>query len=266
MMAMFSAIETLVGVARPRKVLFIAIDGVAPRAKMNQQRQRRFRAAQVAAAAATPPAGGCSSAAGTPQEEQEAVHGVDKKDEGDGSAPFDTNCITPGTEFMQRLDENLTYFIQRKLDEDADWRDLEVVLSGHRVPGEGEHKIMEFIRAAKSQPGYNPNTRHCLHGLDADLIMLALATHEPHFCILRERMILRNWRRNVINDVTSRAANFQQTEELQLLHIGLLRECVVAAVTRPCTHAGRCAHFFWQPELSCCPTCLPLRHYIPCCG
>ncbi len=48
---------------------------------------------------------------------------------------------------------------------------------------------MEFIRFQRSQPNYNVDTRHCLYGLDADLMMLGLCSHEPNFSLLREEVI-----------------------------------------------------------------------------
>jgi 5'-3' exoribonuclease 2 len=148
---------------------------------MNQQRSRRFRSAQEAKE--------------KEQDKQELLKLL--KQQNGGTLPaesteavikkaFDNNSITPGTPFMDVLAVSLRYWCQYKLNTDPGWAKLKVIISDATVPGEGEHKIMAFVRSQRASPEYDPNTRHVIYGLDADLIMLGLATHEPHFRVLRE--------------------------------------------------------------------------------
>ncbi|TIA70881.1 hypothetical protein E3P92_02895 [Wallemia ichthyophaga] len=177
MREVFIYTERVVNMIRPRKLLMMAIDGVAPRAKMNQQRGRRFRSAQEAKEK--------EDSRQQHYREMEA-QGHTYTDEQKDKRAWDSNAITPGTPFMDLLAQALRYWVARKMNQDDGWKNLQVIISDASVPGEGEHKIMDFIRRQRSQPSHNPNTEHVIYGLDADLIMLALATHEPNFRVLRE--------------------------------------------------------------------------------
>lgn len=146
-------VEEIFQVVQPKKHLVLCVDGPAPIAKQNQQRQRRFRSAA----------------------------------ESQGDAPFDTCSITPGTIFMDFLSKYIDWYIKKRIFEDDAWRHVEVIFSNEKAVGEGEQKLIQYIRFyGKEEDTY------CLHGLDADLIMLGLATHKPNFYILREDMYDRN--------------------------------------------------------------------------
>nr|CDJ86173.1 Putative 5-3 exonuclease domain containing protein [Haemonchus contortus] len=199
----FAYIDKLFNIIRPQKVFFLAVDGVAPRAKMNQQRARRFMSARTAA-------------------EQEQAH-VRKGGKLPTEKRFDSNCITPGTVFMAELHQALSSWLNVKIDKDPLWHNIRVYLSGHDCPGEGEHKIMEFIRHERIADGYDPNTRHCMYGLDADLLMLGICSHEPHFSLLREEVKFSRPPSKKSGAGSAQRANPSQTK-FHLLHLSLLRE------------------------------------------
>jgi len=175
----FGYVDRLYKIVRPQKLLYLAVDGVAPRAKMNQQRSRRFRSSLEA---------------------EELAATILARD---GVLPegksFDSNCITPGTDFMLKLSIAMNKWIEFKQKTDPFWMNgADVVFSGPDVHGEGEHKVMDYIRDSKAMydeehpdkchPHWKPELTHVLYGLDADLIMLGLVTHEPKFMLLREKM------------------------------------------------------------------------------
>ncbi|KAL4859717.1 5'-3' exoribonuclease 2 [Chlorella vulgaris] len=177
-------LDRLVAISRPTQLVLVAMDGVAPSAKMAQQRGRRFYSAHLECqrrgierqvrremAAEMGPAGGAVDIPELPRD-------------------FDPNTITPGTAFMARISAHLDLFFRQKLECDPTWQHLLVVFSDSSEPGEGEHKILRFIRQQRTRSDYNPNTRHCIFGQDADLILLGLLSHEPHFSILRESGVL----------------------------------------------------------------------------
>jgi len=143
---------------------------------MNQQRSRRFRSAQEARDAKNLEVG---------IRERLVKEGVKLPKMKDG---WDSNVITPGTTFMRNLSKHIRKYIEDRMLTHPAWANIQVIFSDASIPGEGEHKIMEHIRVQRSDMGYDPNMVHVLHGLDADLIMLALATHEVNFYISREEV------------------------------------------------------------------------------
>eukprot|EP01119_Soliformovum_irregulare_P002288 TRINITY_DN12571_c0_g1_i1.p1 TRINITY_DN12571_c0_g1~~TRINITY_DN12571_c0_g1_i1.p1 ORF type:complete len:965 (-),score=254.82 TRINITY_DN12571_c0_g1_i1:111-2666(-) len=138
---------------------------------MNQQRSRRYLATQSE---------NKKKANGTVTNEPEVPqfdeNGMDWKNP-------DSNQITPGTPFMAAISRKLEEYLSSRIQSNTAWQQIEVLYSSHLVVGEGEHKIVDFIRKSKASC---LDQRHVLYGGDADLIMLSLALHIPRIYILRE--------------------------------------------------------------------------------
>jgi Xrn1 helical domain/XRN 5'-3' exonuclease N-terminus len=102
-----------------------------------------------------------------------------------------------------------------------------VYYSGHDVPGEGEHKVVAFIRDLRALPDFSPNERFCMNGQDADMIMLAMATHEPFFHVLREVVEFASYGKKKKATKAAAAKPDASQPKLQYLRVNLLREYII---------------------------------------
>ena len=140
------AIKEHIRLLSPRGRLMIAFDGVAPVAKLEQQRSRRFKSVFQNTLS-------------------RSIHKTTTPD------PWNTTVITPGTGFMNALDERVTHAFATP----TDFGLASVVVSGSQCAGEGEHKIFQYIRDHVDE---HAHTNTVIYGLDADLIMLSI-NHLP---------------------------------------------------------------------------------------
>ena len=116
-------IQKIIEIVQPNLV-FIAIDGVAPFSKMNQQRERRYKSIL----------------------NREIDEKLRKECNMDIPNFWDTNAISPGTEFMNKLYKRITHEINQDNLNDSKKTVQKVIFSSANDPGEGEHKILNYIR------------------------------------------------------------------------------------------------------------------------
>jgi 5'-3' exoribonuclease 1 len=148
-------INEYVKMFQPSDKLMIAFDGVAPVAKLNQQRERRYKSWFTSVV-------------------EQTIHQKNAlidptKTVATMSKAWNTSAITPGTKFMAKLNSQMRAFCEMNSREMN--TALEYIYSGSDIPGEGEHKIFEYIR---DNADYHKDTTTLIYGLDADLIMLCL--------------------------------------------------------------------------------------------
>lgn len=158
-----NVINRIIRVVKPTTYVYMAIDGPAPYAKMVQQRSRRYKSVY----------------------RTKEINKLKKKHQLPIQPVWDSNQITPGTEFMLDIGSYLKRYYQK-----ANWLTqfspkLQIIISDAQVPGEGEHKAMEHLRAYKNA-NKNWNEPVVVYGLDADLIMLSLVSHHEPMFLIRE--------------------------------------------------------------------------------
>lgn len=158
----------------PKKGVYLAIDGVAPVAKIKQQRSRRFKSVA----------------------DKVLWDKIKKKHSKPIGNYWNNNAVTPGTVFMEKLNQSIINWAKQSK--------RKIIYSSCFTPAEGEHKLLQFIRKNQKDSDIILNDMsYVIYGLDADLIFLALSTESDKIYLLREaNEINKNESKEVLNYVS----------------------------------------------------------------
>ena len=143
------------------EIVYISVDGVAPLAKIAQQRKRRFKSV----------------------DDNLAKEAIKTKYNKEFNNSWSNIKITPGTQFMEKLHNKIIENIKKKIDNKNN--KYKYVYSSYHTVGEGEHKILDDIRKRSKESGTSDDL-YVVYGLDADLFFLSMASQKDNIFLLRE--------------------------------------------------------------------------------
>ena len=178
--AIIDEIEKLVKYANPKIGVYIAIDGPVGVSKMKQQRQRRFRSVY----------------------DHTFFNKIKIKHNRPLTYYWNNSAISPGTKWMEKLHNKIIEWCLKQK--------YKIIYSSANTEGEGEHKLLQFIRNNKEDNSY------LTYGLDADLIFLMLSTKLDNIYLLREANQLN---KNIL------------TDELNYVSLKIMKECIYNTFT-----------------------------------
>lgn len=149
-------ISELINYVNPKKMVYIAIDGVAPFAKITQQRYRRYKSIY-----------------------DENLKIPIKNKYNKFQHTWSNIYITPGTKFMEKIHLRILKYIE----EQNTIKNIKYLYSSCYEAGEGEHKIIQYIKKNNSF-----NDSILIYGLDADLLFLTMRLENKNVFLIREKI------------------------------------------------------------------------------
>jgi 5'-3' exonuclease len=180
-------LDEIINLVNPSELIYIAIDGVAPMAKIKHQRTRRFKSVK----------------------DNETKNNIRKKHNIAEENLWSNACITPGTIFMEKLTKSIINYINHN--KQSNNKKRKVIFSTSNTPAEGEHKILQYIR------NNNITGNSVIYGLDADLLFLSLSTHNENIYLIREAQELGK----------EAETSTDATAKFNYVSIDILRNCIL---------------------------------------